>query len=260
MASTNQTTHYELSQYIGTDKPTYLVDYNGDMAKIDSGIYGAKSEADTNATSIGTLANLGTSEKTNLVGAINEVNTQTSANTTNIGTNTGNITTLSNNVGNLTNLNTTYKTNLVGAVNEVKGNVDNFNLTSFTSFDYQHITTSVGTLTTGASITVAKNSDGSLAKVYGNMIINGLSGQSTIKITIANSGLAPSSDFVINNAGMVRGTLANETYVPYSCNLEVKANGNLEINLNLFSYTAIAVYLWPCLYFVKDFGDVPLPE
>lgn len=35
MSSTNKTTNYKLSQYIGTDKPTYLGDYNGDMLKID---------------------------------------------------------------------------------------------------------------------------------------------------------------------------------------------------------------------------------
>ena len=36
MSSTNKTTNYNLSQYIGTDKPTYLGDYNGDMLKIDT--------------------------------------------------------------------------------------------------------------------------------------------------------------------------------------------------------------------------------
>lgn len=41
MSSTNKTTYYDLSQYIGTDKPTYLGDYNSDMSKIDAGIHGA---------------------------------------------------------------------------------------------------------------------------------------------------------------------------------------------------------------------------
>lgn len=36
MSSTNKTANYKLSQYIGTDKPTYLGDYNGDMSKIDT--------------------------------------------------------------------------------------------------------------------------------------------------------------------------------------------------------------------------------
>ena len=35
MSSTNKTPNYDLSQYVGTDKPTYLGDYNGDMLKID---------------------------------------------------------------------------------------------------------------------------------------------------------------------------------------------------------------------------------
>lgn len=109
MASTNKTTHYELSQYVGSDKPTYLGDYNTDMSKIDAAINSAKTTADSastaatnaqttaetaqttantavtnaataqsgvveNATNIGTLASLSTADKTSLVGAINEVN------------------------------------------------------------------------------------------------------------------------------------------------------------------------------------------
>lgn len=111
MASTNKTTHYELSQYVGSDKPTYLGDYNTDMSKIDAAINSAKTTADSastaatnaqtaaetaqttantaitnaataqsgvveNATNIGTLANLTTADKTSLVGAINEVNSK----------------------------------------------------------------------------------------------------------------------------------------------------------------------------------------
>lgn len=36
MASTNKTKNYGLSQFVGTDRPTWLVDYNGDMSKIDA--------------------------------------------------------------------------------------------------------------------------------------------------------------------------------------------------------------------------------
>lgn len=260
MSSTNKTSHYNLSQYIGTDKPTYLADYNTDMSNIDTGIYGAKSTADTNTNSIGTLSSLTTDTKSNLVGAINEVDAHADTNAGNITTNTTNIASNTSHIGVMANLETTEKASLVGAVNELKATIENFNLTSYTTFNYQQITTSVGTLTTGASVTVAKNSDGSLAKVYGTMIINGLTSQTAVKITIANSGLAPTTDFTINNAGIVRAYVPNTNYVPYTCNLEVKANGNLEININLFSADNIAVYLMPCLYFIKDFGDAPIPE
>lgn len=47
MSSTNKTTHYELSQYIGTDKPTYLGDYNSDMLAIDTAIYNVADNAST---------------------------------------------------------------------------------------------------------------------------------------------------------------------------------------------------------------------
>lgn len=108
-SSTNKTTNYDLSQFVSSDKPSWLNDYNGDMGKIDTAIHTAKTTADgaataasnaqtaaegaqttantavtnaataqsgvvTNATNIGTLANLTTVEKTTLVGSINEVN------------------------------------------------------------------------------------------------------------------------------------------------------------------------------------------
>lgn len=50
MSSTNKTTNYKLSQYIGTDKPTYLGDYNGDMLKIDAQMK-ANADSASNATS-----------------------------------------------------------------------------------------------------------------------------------------------------------------------------------------------------------------
>lgn len=50
MSSTNKTKNYTLSQYIGTDKPTYLGDYNADMLKIDTQMK-ANADSASNATS-----------------------------------------------------------------------------------------------------------------------------------------------------------------------------------------------------------------
>ena len=36
MTATNKTENYELSQFVGSDRPTWLGDYNSDMAKIDA--------------------------------------------------------------------------------------------------------------------------------------------------------------------------------------------------------------------------------
>lgn len=50
MSSTNKTANYNLSQYIGTDKPTYLGDYNSDMSKIDAQLK-ANADSASNAAS-----------------------------------------------------------------------------------------------------------------------------------------------------------------------------------------------------------------
>ena len=36
MTATNHTENYNLSQFVGTDRPTWLSDYNSDMEKIDA--------------------------------------------------------------------------------------------------------------------------------------------------------------------------------------------------------------------------------
>lgn len=46
MASTNKTTHYDLPQWIGTDKPTFLGDLNGAFATIDTQLYTAVTNAE----------------------------------------------------------------------------------------------------------------------------------------------------------------------------------------------------------------------
>ena len=77
MASTNKTTNYELSQYIGSDKPTYLGDYNSDMLKIDTAMH-------TNATAIVTADEKATTAGTNANTALtNASNAQTTADTAN---------------------------------------------------------------------------------------------------------------------------------------------------------------------------------
>lgn len=52
MGSTNKTTNYGLSQFIASDKPAWLVDYNGDMEKIDEGMEENKQSAEGNSTKI----------------------------------------------------------------------------------------------------------------------------------------------------------------------------------------------------------------
>lgn len=50
MASTNKTPNYDLPQFIGTDKPSWLGDFNSAMLAIDTAIKGAADKADTAST------------------------------------------------------------------------------------------------------------------------------------------------------------------------------------------------------------------
>ena len=55
MASTNKTTNYELSQFVETDKPGWLTDYNGDMRMIDSNMKAISDVANGASGSVSSL-------------------------------------------------------------------------------------------------------------------------------------------------------------------------------------------------------------
>lgn len=295
MASTNKTTHYELSQYIGTDKPTYLVDYNGDMAKIDAGIYDADGKATLNATAIGTLSSLTTTAKSDLVSAINEVDNDLSGigDLTTLTTSTksscvgainevdadigllSNLTTTaktnlvsavnevdsvasgaSSNIGTMSSLNTTDKTSLVGAINEVDSDVKKFDFTTFINYTATDVTyTGNGTLG-GVSITLAKNSDGSIVKVYGDAAV--YSSTNTGNIIISNTGLSPSEEITVKNLGMFIGYGASGINDIYGASITFKTNGDIYISApSMGSSGAFRKIYFPCVIFLKQFGDTP---
>lgn len=78
MSSTNTTTNYKLSQYIGTDKPTYLGDYNGDMLKIDKQMK-ANADSASNAASAAGAAQAVADKASKDVKALNDSVTANSA-------------------------------------------------------------------------------------------------------------------------------------------------------------------------------------
>lgn len=78
MSSTNKTTNYNLSQYIGTDKPTYLGDYNSDMLKIDKQLK-ANADSASNAVSAAGAAQSVASDASKNVQTLNDSVTANSA-------------------------------------------------------------------------------------------------------------------------------------------------------------------------------------
>lgn len=140
MASTNKTANYNLSQYIGTDKPTYLSDYNTDMFNIDTQM---KVNADNVATAISSVETATTTANTANTNAQTAISTANSASTTasEASTTASNAQTTANSalatattaqstansntskIGDLTNLTTIAKTDLVSAINDVNAEI-----------------------------------------------------------------------------------------------------------------------------------------
>ena len=240
MSSTNKTSNYELSQFIGTDKPAWLADYNSDMSKIDAQMKNnadaattAGGAASTANTSIGTLANLTTEAKTDLVSAINEVDSH--ADTAQSTANTAN----------------TTATALASFVN----------INTYTTLTAS-ITTGTGNITSNA-VSCAYNSDKSLAKVYGEIKLNFTSANGGI-ITIPSS-LAPSTNITING-GLIFTLFNNNGQVIDSGNMSytIKTNGDIEITETNSSYWGtnagiIKLSFINSVLFIKDFGDTPIP-
>ena len=239
MSSTNKTTNYELSQFIGSDKPAWLTDYNQDMTKIDTGIKGAADtataadgKADANTTNIGDMSYLSTTAKNTLVAAINEVdnNADTAQNTANQAAG-----------------------NAATAISKTNELIDKFDLSSVNNLT---VTTNRGSITSH-SMRIAKNSDGTIAKVYGNISwSNSSSYAGDVTITLSDTGLGTiESDFNVECAG-VRTIYAGGINSTASCTLKYKTNGNIEYSFSVTSITSNTTSIFiPFVTFVKDFGD-----
>lgn len=303
MASTNKTPNYNLSQFIGTDKPAWLADYNSDMEKIDTAIKNtsdatataqttaetAQSSADSagqtastalntaqtassTATTAQTTAETASSNASTAISTANEAKTtadglasdvqtaQTTANTANskADTNASNITTLNNNVSTLQ--------------TEVSSLQDKFKFTTFENIPASDF----GTQLNGA-LTLAKNADGSVFKLYGTIqIINaqyasiprteipGLSGTYGVASgKYLNSG---QTEGIVINCGSSQVFTTNATtfsYVsPLSC--AIGTDGQLYMfagstnAMELFTGDSTCMIFPACIYINSNFGDEPV--
>lgn len=270
-SSTNETTHYNLSQYIGSDKPTYLVDYNSDMSKIDTGIYDADAKGTQANNNIGNMSNLTTTATTDLVSAINEVDAHADTNATNISNNTTDIATNTSAIGTIANLQTTDKTNLVNAINEVKGVNDTQDTTlnnlisylNFTNFNNDvSVTTDHGTIE-DSELSYATNTNNTLAKIYGYVIVNGDDGNQYADNKVKfQSTLRPSQDITINAVGIYNRYVSSNFDNAFGIkpvDAIIRTSGQIELTCPVLSTGhQTRIVLHPCLLFIQDFGDSPI--
>lgn len=191
---------------------------------------GAKADSST----IGSLASLTTTDKTSVVNAINEVNTTASS-----------AKTKANSVETaLTNLFTfTYKS--------YADQTDPLQITCSPSAAFD---------ASGTSLTIAKNTDGSLAKIYGRIRV--IPSASECVVTVSNTGLPTlDSPITLNGCALREAKFTDGRCMIYSMSYTINADGTLTIPIgNATTFTGgVDVQMIACLIVVKDFGDTPEP-
>lgn len=239
MASTNKTTNYNLSQFVGTDKPAWLSDYNQDMSKIDTGIHnaattatGADGKADANTTSIGTLSNLTTAAKTNLVSAINEVdsNADTAQNTA---------------------------TNAQSTALTAKTTADN--ITNAFNFSQSTSSTVSGTGITIASTTAVRsfaNNDGSIGKIYGR--IKGTANITNPTVTFTTN-LRPESTINVDGICLIyhASSPSDSRAIIKLATVSIASDGTATISAtDVPTNIEVNFYIIASLIFAKNLGDI----
>lgn len=258
MASTNRTEYYNLPQYVGTDKPTYLVDFNQAMASIDAGIHAAKLKADNNENNISSLDS-----------TVGSLSTTVGQHTTSISNLSTGVTNLNGAVGDITDLNTTDKSSVVNAVNEVNIKASNFlNFTNITTYNYNQITYNNCTSRSQGSITVCLDANMEYAKIYTNGSLNiNKTSSGDFSVTIPDIGYRPSSQFTVNGGGFVINCGTN--YIPTAVNsapITFNTDGSLTISGTVSAasqsgnYNYSKIFLINSVIVLKDFSDVPQPE
>ena len=224
MSSTNKTTNYELSQYVGSDKPTYLGDYNSDMLKIDTQMKTnatAAATADTKATTAGTNAN------TAITNAATADTKATNAQTT--------------------------ATSALNKATQNEADISKLNIVNFNTINQVNVSISGGTLTY-FGVSNATNSDGSVGKLYGTIIATVTTNSTNLSISFP-SNFRPTEKIYINGTNLAFffnslgfSNIGAET-------LAIDTDGTVSFSSYVTGMTSVRYDLLACLLFLKNFGD-----
>lgn len=252
MASTNKTTNYDLSQYVGTDKPTYLGDYNSDMLKIDTQM---KTNADNVATAISSAQTATTTA--------NQANTTAGqANTTasNAQSTAGQANTTANNAQNTANSALATATTAQTSANTALGEIAKFNLTE--SQDITTFTKTGNGTNLGGSLKLMYDETGSIYKLYGQVDIlsNGSSGNITFE-----TNLRPTESITVTGGaiGMIRDKTNHTVYNVNVRSYTIGTNGVISVPyaFNYSANEAERIIFINSVTFLEQFNDTPVtPE
>ena len=150
-------------------------------------------------------------------------------------------------IGDLSNLTTTDKTDLVSAINEVNSIKSYLSFSSFQT--YTTINVDDGDLDS-CSLRVARNSDGTLCKIYGKIQTSGLNSTGTKTLTLnVDTGIRPSSE--IN----IIGICFNYTDTITTAFVKLETDGRILIDYYGKANETNQLIFTACVIFVENFGD-----
>lgn len=222
MSHTNTTANYNLPQFVGTDKPSWLTDVNGAMTSIDTQM---KANADANTTTAGDL--------TTLAGRVTTAE--------------GNIATQGSTLQTVSNVASTASATATNAQSTANQLSTYLTLNTFAS---STVSSNNGNITDN-NVMNATNADGSVGKVYGRFLVHPTASASTT-ITITTN-FRPSEQITINGVGLIQDTSSKDVN-PVS--LVVNTNGNVTITIGASWYNKEGIIILnACLLFLTDFGD-----
>lgn len=231
MGATNRTQNYNLPQFVGSDKPTWLGDFNGAMSSIDTQM---KANND-----LGSQAN--TKADTALTNAETAQTTASGAQTTAQGAQS------------------TANSGLAKAL-EVEQSLNEFkqvlNINEFNTYAGSDMSSTDSTILSSSIVTVASNSDKSICKIYGNIFIT-TSTAGGHSVVIPNTGLNPTTEYAVLNACIEYYGAPSSEIIGNA--ITIRTNGDIEVQFfTRGAITNMRLVLLPVLIFNKSFGDTPV--
>lgn len=263
MSATNTTTNYGLPIFIETDKPAWLVDFNGAMRTIDT-------QLKTNADAIATKSPILTFNDTSDIDF----------------TKTGDIITanlqpeVSNKVGRalitpltppssdqLVAIDSTGNQEALGvgsglSVSAGQLHAIDLNLTEISNYEYSDLVSEVsGISATGGQITVAMNASKTICKIYGRIVAQStLSARTTALFRLPYNLPTLDEQILISPAGIASPLLIeathSSTYLSFGTAIRLDTDNRIRIAGSCNGNSNNTLTYFPCIYFIRNFGDV----
>ena len=261
MSATNTTTNYNLPIFIGSDKPAWLVDFNGAMNAIDA-------QMKTNADAIATKSPILTFNDTTEIDFTKTGDVITASLASGVSDKVGralvkpiSAPAADQIVGIDTNGDQAAFDIGSGLFNDsgtLKAVDLNLTATQIELTDIVVETTGFSLTTNTGNMAVAKNADGTIGKIYGRLrVTNSTSSNSACVLRLPVKVAAIDSAIAISPAGLSQVTTATSGGpISLTTVVNIATDGTIKLSATIFANKTMDIYFFPSLYFFKDFGDV----